>query len=143
MNKANEMADWLRSLPNIKDVRPVKVDLGGVVFYGARFTSIHEYTAGMQIVQSGKASAGDKYESDRIELVGHRPETFQRRRKFCFQFGIGEWFISHHFNQNVVNEYHPFGASFGLRPWDAPGKIDDYDRHPYLRVPMSVEALSR
>lgn len=138
---AMRVAQWLRSLPDTFGVLAVIVTIGSKRFAGARYTQTLFYMAGMLCVTRGDKQAGDTYTRDGIYLLGNRPERMRNRRHFCMPYDGREWYVSCHAVTDEVNEFHPFGRSFQIAPWDAPGKVDDGERFTYPRIPMTVEPV--
>ncbi len=146
-SKAKELCAWLNGLgKHIRDARPVKVSINGTDYYGARYTAVNQYTEGMRIVQEGKVKAGDEYTDDRFYLLGKRPLKIKNRASFCFPYDGAEWYIGGGYyggGDEQHKQYHPFGIYFSVHKWDVPDgtKIDTYERHEYVRSPMTVVDL--
>jgi hypothetical protein len=69
--------------------------------------------------------------------VGRRPKFGPGH--FCFPYNGEEWYVSSYSKPNQpVNEYHPFGCSFQVSPWECKERIDHYEPRPYKRVDMEV-----
>ena len=128
---------WLKNLPHIKDVQPVTVTLGTHTFYGAQCTVVAQYAWSMRCVQEGTHKEGESYETVHLELVGRVPKF--KKANVCFPYNGNEWFVSCYYDGSEMNHFHPCGPQFSIREWNIPGeKIDKYELHPYLRVPMTV-----
>ena len=140
---ANKVAEWLKSLPNVSAVHPCRVAIEKETWEGAWYQRTGTWRAGMQGVQNGTHKEGETYEDTFLYLVGHLPKV-AKRKKCCYVFGTLEWFVASYSNDKppLVTPYHPFGNSFQLKPWSIPNsKVDDGERSPYRRVPMTVEWL--
>jgi hypothetical protein len=145
MKVANEVAKWLRSLPDMAKVKACVVEIDGQVFEGAYYEATMRYTSNMKIVLDGKVKAGDPYTRRSVYLVGDLPNVYRKRRKTCFVIPgeDHEWYISSYSDKRAISddrtsEFHPFGLSFQLAPWEHLSKIDDFARHAYTRVPVTV-----
>jgi hypothetical protein len=138
------VADFLKSLDNIRDVRPCQVTIGKTAYFGARYTAIEHYQPGMQAVTNGQKQVGDTSESDRFYLLMDKlPPSYTRRPKPVYVFDDKEWYVSSYFDQDEQNEQHPFGKMFMLGAWEVPNgeKIDHHDRKPRKRMPVTVEYI--
>lgn len=120
------LVEWLQSLPDVRNVRPVKVAIGKETYEGAYY-------------QQGRRMC--------FYLLGHLPKTYRKSSHECYTWteSPNEWYISSYTDANCFSEefkhHHPFGYMFQVSPWDVSGKIDDYERRPYRRVPMAVKYL--
>lgn len=137
MTTANQVADWLRTLPNARDVRPVSVTIGKQTWPGARYTSVNHYSASMQAVLDGRKKVNEEYTQVAIFLAGPLPK--RRKKGTCFPFDGQEWYIACYYEGTDANEFHPFGATFILMPWTHEEKIDKHERFTYDRIPMTVK----
>lgn len=142
---ARDVADWLRDLPNIRDVRPCRVTIGKSTWEGASYSQVFQWQQGMDGVQQGEHKAGEEYYVRHIYLLGKAPNT--GRAGQCFPYEGKDWFVAGYYdgpNPEAIApvesqiKHHPFGKMFMLSPWDAPGKIDEYERSPYRRTNMTV-----
>lgn len=136
----SQVSDYLVSLPHVKNVSACRVTIGKQAWEGARYTQVHKYTSDMQGVQDGRFKAGDEYERVAIYLIGKRPDL----KRHCFPFDGHDWYIACHTDPSKPiapehQQYHPFGHSFVLMPWDLPNSIDQYEPKPYHRIPMTVD----
>lgn len=124
-----KVAEWLESLVDITDVRPVIALLRGREYEGAVYT------------QRGET---------RFYLIGDRP----KKRKVCFNLYTEdskmdhEWFVIGYVEKweeltIAQQEYSPFGNHFVLGAWDIEGdpgsKIDDYEDHKYQRIGIDLK----
>ena len=148
MHTAKDVVAWLQSLPKIKDVRPCRVTIGKKTFEGAYYVSIHEWQAGMDGVSRGEHKAGDEYTRRSIHLLGAVP----KHPHTCFPFEGKDWYVSCYMDPKTAKTLtpeqkamNPFGVTFQISPWEIEGQpestIDQYERSPYHRKPMTVEWL--
>lgn len=135
---AQAVADWLKTMTHIKDVRQVKVTINGKDYFGARYTRVGIYTADMLACTHRGVKPGTEYNEDILYLLGKRPKLKYRS---CFPCEGFEWYFSGYYEGSEKNEAHPFGATFMVCPWTVAGKVDDGERHPYKRVPMTIQLL--
>jgi hypothetical protein len=134
------VADYLKSLNNVKNVRACQVAIGKTVYIGASYTAIDEYKADMQAVINREKKVGDTSESDRFYLLMDKlPPSYTRRPKPVYVIDGKEWYFASYFDQADDNEQHPFGKMFILAAWDLPEKIDQHDRKPRRRMPVTVD----
>ena len=134
------VADYLKSLPDIKNVRACQVTVGKTAFLGAKYTAIEHYQAGMQAVIDACKKVGDTSESERFYLLMDKlPPSYTRRPKPVYVIDGKEWYVAAYFDQADKNEQHPFGKMFILAAWDLPEKIDQHERKPRKRTSVAVE----
>jgi hypothetical protein len=140
---ANKVATWLRSLPNITDVKPCRVKIGRKEWEGAEYVHVHQWQAWHRAVQLGEHQAGEEYTERIVYLVGDLPPAYKRANRVCFPYGDYDWYVTGYYKEPRPTQYHPFGKSFMLCPWyienQPDNRIDDYE--PYRRVPMTMEYL--
>lgn len=99
-----------------------------------------------------------------IFAVGALPKSYVRRRATAYRFGEStcDWYVACYAPSNLSSrrrfrpqlssndspsrEFHPFGATFQIAPWDVPSgeAIDKYhywrgEHKPYTRVSASFE----
>lgn len=150
MSVANQVAEWLDSLPNVTGVRPCVVTLGKEKFEGASYVSRLQYSASMDVVRRGERKEGEACYRRNIYLVGSLPRDKKRGLKVCFPYEGQDWYVTCYYQgsdnpaeEERVKEYHPFGHTFVLGPWDVPdgSAIDDGERKPYRRVSMTIDFL--
>lgn len=128
----------------MEDVQPVNVSIEGVVLTGAIYFSPH-------------------HQKTFVYVIGDHPLIYKKsgkeyaKRGVCFRIPNDErdWYIASYFHPGLHKtyfktepkadpKYQPFGNNFLLSPWDIPGKPDDkidtYERKPYERRDIKVEA---
>ena len=130
------VVEWLSSLAGIRNVRPVSVTIGKQKYEGAYYEPERHYPGG---VHRGR----------NIYLLGRVPKGYQKNSRECYviEGEEHEWYVSIYADARCLHEpfkqFHPFGLSFQIAPWDVPGKIDDYERYPYRRVPATLTFLDQ
>lgn len=141
--RALEVAAWVLAHGH-QDPTPVRVTLGGRhVYVGVRYRAVYHYSAGMEAVRAGRATAGMPYYRDRFYLLGKLPSRLGgRRRAYCFPLDGAVWYASGHYDGPAA-EFQPFGRNFALDRWDVPGgaAIDAGAEKPYARVAIAVALL--
>lgn len=132
------------------NIRTVHVVIGQETWPGVWYEEELQYQPGMDCVTRGQKKAGDKYYEECIYCVGDLPKPYRgpKRNKYpkgnvCFPFQGREWYVSGYMPKDNLKpenlQYHPFGVTFMLRPWNIPNsKLDDDERKPYNRIPMKV-----
>jgi len=142
------LQEWLVNECNCHDVRPVRVTIGEQSWEGCYYKQTLEYQIGMDAVSRGDKKAGDKYTEEAIYVIGKLPKVKYNKRgkvdldaKVCFPLNGVDWYVSGYMlEENFKPEnrqFHPFGVSFILRPWNIPNEaIDKYEQKKYLRIPL-------
>lgn len=166
--KASECAKWLRSLPNIKMVKPVVAKFCKLEFFGALYSQDDAYLPIETAAREGIVKAGEINRSHRLYLLGKAPRNLNRkpfsRNVFLWKHGrktddrayrsVGVWHRICYFEHANCDEYamfqesHPFGNNFILGEWRPhtfgyykDQDIDHYEVSPYARSKMTVEFL--
>jgi len=146
---AIDVANWLKGLPHIHGVEPCTVIIGDVKYPAARYRSTTKLDPSTRAYQEGKRTAT----STMIYCVGMLPKAYCQSTHKAFT-GIDqyEWYVAcysgvlskHNQAKQLASEYHPWGNSFQLSPWDVPDgqAIDHYERVPYKRLAVQVNMLS-
>lgn len=163
MTTPQEIAAWLRRLPQIEDVYPIWVTIDGQRLPAAFYRQCGQYEAGMQAVQRGERRVGEAYWVQRCYVVGQRPELLQRTKRAvggCVECAYvlqrtrasddGDWYVCAYLDQLPAGDraeavYQPFGPNFLLGRWDHDQlgqRIDHYDATPRERRPMDVESVT-
>lgn len=140
---ARRVASFLAALPQVRESLPYSVTIGRQTFHGARYRESFAYLHDGRDSTGRTFKAGDRYMRESIFLVGALPAAYQRRAKTCFRL-IGDsrdWYITCYATEETARdsryaEYHPFGQTFIISPWDVPDgtAIDHYEPKPYTRV---------
>ena len=134
------------------NVRPVRVTIGTQTWAGAEASRVVEITPGCRAWTEGR-----RHDVARLVYVaGTLPKGYLRSTHVAYTRAGDpcEWYLASYYpaierhrqgplSPDASSEYHPFGASFMLFPWDVDGKIDQYERRPYERLPLTVEYLDR
>ena len=116
-------AEWLDGLEHISGSLPVTMFAMGRSWEGAVFTP---------------------HDEPHLYLVGEMPK---RTNKLCFRFTDDprDWFVATYFQADSSTlephqlEYHPFGKSWILHPWNnIEVTIDCHEPKPYKRIPASI-----
>lgn len=140
--EANNIASWLESLAGVTCIRPLCATIITQPYAAARYIQIHHKS---HIGRSARS------EEERIYIAGSLPSIrLNRRCVFRLPGTETEWYIISHYPEIVgrkqaavpPTDNHPFGAHFILAPWpilDAP--IDQWERTPYVRVPLQIQYL--
>lgn len=145
------LTQWLREDCKAFDVRPILLTIAGEVWHAAFYRQTFEYQSGMDAVSRGEKKAGDKYTEEGIYAIGNLPKSYDTRKteaKVCYPWQNVDWYIAGYLPtttaREIINEYHPFGVNFILRPWSVPSgeKIDHYSSKPYERIEMKVEDVA-
>ncbi len=82
----------------------------------------------------------DSYLRECIIAIGERPKgKFALTMNFSGLVGCDyEWFVSSYMTQDRLTEenkqFHPFGITFQISPWNVQGKVDDGEKKPYKRI---------
>jgi len=147
MSVSANVVAYLASLGHLSNIKPVSVTISGVTYEGAEYDRTNTYTAEMDGVRRGQFKAGDTYTDHAIYLVGALPAYRLRSNKTCFTFegDARDWYIASYMKAENLSpqnaEFHPFGVTFMLMPWDLPSgeKIDHYEEKPYVRVKARKE----
>lgn len=151
MATSHDIATYLRSLPHVHDVVPCIVTIGRVTYQGARYMQILTTSPGSDAYRRGER----EYTQDLIYLAGMLPGRYLRGRylrssplALTMQGDSREWYVAGYYGEVVKrrrviaesSEYHPFGNSILLAPWEVPDgmAIDHYESSPYRRVAASV-----
>lgn len=129
------LVEWLKSLPRIRNVHPVKV----VIVQGPK--TRHEFEAAQYMQDEQDGTPNDEV---RIYCLGdwHALHRKLRGGSVCFDYkvpggGTQVWYVACH-SAKVIRpefaEYHRFGQTFMLMRWTAPGSIDVGDPHKHYEV---------
>jgi len=143
---ATNLIKWLESC-GCHDVRPCRVTIGSETWEGAYYKRTLQY-GNCDAVRWGLKKPEDTYTRESIYCVGNLPKGYKPKRsnKVCYPSVGFDWYIACYLNAPVDDErmaqYHPFGLSFILMPWDIDTvKIDSYEPKPYKRIPLQVDFL--
>lgn len=119
----NKVAEWLRSLPGTSDVEPVTITIGTQTWEGARYT---------------------QYGRDHFYLVGDLPKSFLKGPKTCYRLpdDAHDWYVATYMAkfdalEEHFKEFHPFGNSWMMMPWDCGGFIDEHEK-TYRRMDATI-----
>jgi hypothetical protein len=128
MSQAKEVAQWLTGLGY--EAQAVKVTIGDQTWEGA-------------VYMNPKLGDGPRY-----YLVGDMPKWYGKSPGSCYRLegDDADWYVICYMQQadklsDFHKPFHPFGNSWSIGRWEADGKIDDYERSPYKRRPMTVEVV--
>jgi hypothetical protein len=126
----------------------------GTTYPAARYTEHLTISPGCRAYAEGKR----EYDREAFYVAGPLPAC-KRNGNVAFRV-TGEsddWYVSGYFphmngrtQDDIGNPkydsflpYHPFGASWYMSPWDIKdSKIDSYERVPYKRVNVDVQAIA-
>lgn len=140
MHTSQEVANHLATLPNVRNVKPVRVTIGKKTWEGAAYEWLAKGAPGSPAEREGRETW-----RKRFYLISKKPEP---KRKTCYTFQDGEWYIGGWANKaTAINpqfaKYHTFGEWFDISQWKVPDgtKIDYFTDKPYQRVVMTVEYL--
>jgi hypothetical protein len=135
-----KLAQWLANLPNVSEVKPCVVTIAGASYSAAHYRQNISISPGCPAYERGERW----HEREAFYIVGMLPKAYCRSTKVAFTMpgDARDWYIGcyagllyqHHQRAQETNEYHPFGNSFILFPWDANEAIDHYEMKPYRRV---------
>lgn len=145
MTTPKQIAEWLAGLPHIHDVKPCTVTIRGGIYSAARYKQTTPNDPSTPAYKRGELAATREF----IYCVGMLPVVVRNRNVvFMIDGEPAEWYVACYAGEvkqrkqtvQPVNEYHPFGNSFMLAPWDVPDgkRIDHYARAPYVRVATTV-----
>jgi hypothetical protein len=144
MSRALDVADWLRGRERVRDVRACRVTIGKKSWEGAYYVRICHWHTGQDAVARGEHKDGEEY----LELAFYVSGIVPDHKHTCYPYEGKDWYIGSYSEPKIPikpehEEYHPFGHSFQIFPWNVPDgtKIDTYERHRYKRIPMTVEWL--
>lgn len=125
MSKAHEVAQWLVGLGYA--AQAVKIMIGGETWEGAVYTK--------------------EGQEPRYYLLGDLPKTYGKVGS-CYRLEEADvdWYVICYMQTpekltESQKQYSPFGKSFTIGAWYAPGKIDDFERRPYKRISGRVEVV--
>ena len=138
-----EVANWLRSLPNIVNIRACRVTIGKQTWEGAYYHRVRTWEQGMDGVTRGEHQAGEVFEDRNLYLLGKVPKV--KRSKSCFPWEGKDWYVAAFYEGAEKTSMQPFGRNCILAPWEIEKQpestIDQYEGKPYDRLPMTVEFL--
>ena len=140
----DQLVQHLGKHEHVTKLTTCQVAIGRTTYPAALYTECCEVQPGCRAYTEGKRA----YTREMIYCVGNLPSAKLRGNvAFNLPTDATDWYVAAYYG-NVVNrrqetaepnEFHPFGNSFILAPWDiADSKIDQYERHPYRRVPMVI-----
>ena len=151
-----KLADWLNGFDHITAVTPMTVTIGSATYEACSYVARFETLEGSSAYDNGERH----YNRSLIYCLGKLPSCYLRssRHAFLINDDPADWFISSYFpaiqprrqaagsrqasgrRQADVQptDFHPFGATFMLSPWDSPCAIDEYESRPYRRLRISV-----
>lgn len=126
------LVNWLEEC-GMKNVQPMRVRIKNATYEAAAY--INPY------IGEGR---------EFIYCLGQLPYCYRRKQSTCFtrEGDPREWYICGYYPwmksgkqipSDSQNQYQPFGANFWLAPWEADGRIDDFEPTQYDRVVMEVE----
>jgi hypothetical protein len=127
-HNANDVANYLRTLPNCSGVLPVAVTIKGTRYEGAAYID----------------EAHNKEET-RFYLLGELPACYRRSRHTTFRFDgdSRDWYIAGYMpRENLKPEnarYNPCGINFLLMAWNHSSAIDAHEPTPYARVAARLD----
>ena len=139
MSNKPSLVEWLASLPGIREVKPLKVTIGPVTYDAASY---------LQDMEADKSCRNPgPYTREMVYCLGRRPKVVKGRpeNKCCYTRLDDPriWYVAGYTEEIKPEhqEYNPLGHNFLLAPWNVDGSIDDGERKPYTRVPITVEAV--
>jgi hypothetical protein len=144
MTTNTEIAAYLSNLPCVRNVTACTVTIGPNVYPAAHYWQDLTTPEGSQAYQRGERT----YTREMIFIVGMLPSVYLRssRQAFTRTDDTREWYIASYAGlkkngkqaAQEINEFHPFGNSFLLAPWDCAEAIDHYESTPYRRQAMTL-----
>jgi hypothetical protein len=118
------LAQWLDQQGNISDSLNVTLTIRGIEYKGAVYTV-----------------TGDGPDDPCIYILGEMPKQVEKIA-FRFDGDTRDWYVASHFQENQVkpghSQYHPFGKSWILHPWNSDEPIDHYENKPLPRVKVEI-----
>jgi len=157
----HKFAAWLNTCSGLSNSKPVEVYIDGKHRYlGVIAEHRWPYIPTERAVTDGVVKAGEVRLSHRIYLLGKVHQLCTGNRTLTWEHhlpydprveqSVGEWYLAMHSGyitpQN--DKFSPYGPIFGLFEWTVPTygackgqRIDHYERKPYKRIPMTVNAL--
>jgi hypothetical protein len=119
---AQKVADHLKTLEKISNVRPCQLTIGRRTYVGASYS-----------LESGESC---------FYLLMNELPPFYKRKEVLLIDGK-EWYLAHYYDEGEKDQYHPFGNEFGLFAWNEWVKepIDHYDVVKRKRIKVKVEYL--
>ena len=145
-----EIADFLRKLPHVTKAEPLSVEICGIVYPAAAYVQRLDTPEGSPAYARGER----RYLRQAVYVAGMLPRDYCHNTRCVFRFPQSmaapprDWYIACYFGdlkrhrQAVAqpSEFHPFGNSFILMPWDLANPIDAHERFqkPRKRIPVSV-----
>lgn len=139
---SRQIVDWLLSLPNVTSASPMQVRIGRQSYPAALYTSTMTVSPGCRAYEAGQRS----YQQTMIYCAGPLPSAKRRGNvAFTIDGDARDWYVACYATQEAAEnpqyaEFHPFGQSFQLAPWDiADSRIDQYARVPYRRVAIRAD----
>ena len=149
MTTPHEIADYLASLPRVHSVIPESVEISGKVYPACRYQQTMTTPEHSAAWNRGERN----YVQEMIYVVGMLPAVKRNGNvAFTMPGDSRDWYVAGYYGAVKARkqatmppaEFHPFGNSFLLAPWDVvDSKIDTYERHPYKRVAIDVRTLVR
>jgi hypothetical protein len=138
-SRVDDLRAWLETLPHpCHDVKPVRVTIGRQTWEGCEYKQESTPPEG--------APNQAPYTIHALYLLGTLRRSYLHSSHECYPWeGDGrEWYTAGYWQHEGTSESQPFGRMFLLHPWEVPTgeSIDKYERHPYRRLPMSVEYLT-
>lgn len=131
---------------HVSSVKTGTVTIGRETYPAARYVEYLETPTGTPAYARGERA----YTREMIYCVGNLPSAKVRGNvAFTIAGDTRDWYVAGYYGNVTArkqeikgpNEFHPFGNSFMLAPWDiADSKIDTYARTPYKRVPATLGA---
>lgn len=162
--QAMAVVKYLKGLDNTRNVRwnvlPVLVTIQGQQFVGAQYDEVQREQWNEQKTP---------YLHRHLWLIGLLPKCRLMRKSTCFTYEGQDWYVACHSGQELrrngrpyqeviapgtktggAQVDNPFGNMYLLLPWQSEHSqpayqgqtIDHYEKHKYVRVPMTVDVIS-
>lgn len=128
------LANWLKTLKTTLNAIDGVLTIGKKQYVAARYTSRFD-------APKGCANPGP-YEREMVIAIGEKPKG---KTVFVLEGSTFEWFVSSYMTKERMTpanaEFHPFGMTFQISPWDVGGKVDDGEK-TLERVNARFEAMA-
>lgn len=144
MTISDRLAVHFSQFKQIATLATGQVTIGRVTYPAARYTENMLHTPGTRAYDEGKR----EYTREFIYCVGMLPSA-KVRGNVAFKI-VGDdrdWYVAAYYGTltgrkqeaKEPNEFHPFGNSFMLAPWNiADSKIDLHERVPHPRMAAAL-----
>ena len=134
---SQDVADWLNTLDNTSAI-PVIIKIGRTEYVGAYYTQLRKINPSTRAYFEGKR----EYYQNAFYLLGDLPASCKRSNLMYYRFSDGKtrMYVSGWFDQDLKNEYHPFGRMFQLFPFDYFDAVEKY--RPPKFYEMEIKLVS-